>query len=200
MHVVARVHGAQRDEGPDEERRANEQHQRQPHFDDDQDGARAVLPEAAAGAVAAFLNRRVEIDARRLQRRYEAEDQAGQQRNRDGEGEHAPVDADPPAVEADARDVARVQRQQRADADDTQDHADRAAGGRKGDTFGQELADDAAAAGADRGADRHLAPPDGRANEEKIRDIRARDQQDERDRADQHEQRRAHVAHHDLLN
>src|SRR5207244_4059086 len=83
----------------------------------------------------------------------------------------------------DARDVARVQGQQRADAYDTQDHAERAARGRKGDTFGQELADDAAAGGADRGADRHLAPPDGRANEEKVCDIRARDQQDERDRA-----------------
>ena len=42
---------------------------------------------------------------------------------------------------------------------------------------------------ADRGADRDLAPPPGRAHEQQVRDVGAGDQQHEADGADEHEQR-----------
>ena len=70
-----------------------------------------------------------------------------------------------------------------------------AAGERQQHAFGQQLADDAAAAGADRGADRDLALPAGGADQQQVGDVGAGDQQHEADRAEQHQQRRPHVPH-----
>ena len=74
------------------------------------------------------------------------------------------------------------------------DEAEHAAGERQHDALGQQLADDAAAAGADRRADRDLAPPAGRAHQQQVRDVRARDQQHEADGAGEHRAASAHVA------
>ena len=58
---------------------------------------------------------------------------------------------------------------------------------------------DAAAPGADRRTNRNLAPAAGRANEQQVGDVRARDQQHEADRARQDQQRRLNVPHQHLL-
>ena len=76
---------------------------------------------------------------------------------RGGEGEDAPVDGDEGAVLADARKVRGVDEQQRAHGERPEDGAEDGAGGREQDAFGEQLADEAAAAGADGGADGHLA-------------------------------------------
>ena len=55
-----------------------------------------------------------------------------------------------------------------------------------------------AAAGADGGADRHLAAPADGAGQQQVRDVGAGDEQDEADGADEDPQRAAHVAD-DLL-
>ena len=137
--------------------------------------------------------------ARRLQRRNQAEDEAGGERDDRGERQHAPVDADAGPVDADARNVAGVDGQQRADADHADHQPEHAAHRRQHDALGQQLPHDAAAAGADRGADRDLALADGRAHQQQVGDVGARDQQDEGDRAQQHPQRRSDVADDDLL-
>ena len=56
-----------------------------------------------------------------------------------------------------------------------------------------------AAARAHRRADGDLAPANGRAHEQQVRDVGARNQQDEGHRADQHPQRAADVANDDVL-
>ena len=62
VRVESGVDGAQCEEGADEQRRADQQHQRQPHLGDHQQRARLVLPEPAARSAAAFLDRRVQVE------------------------------------------------------------------------------------------------------------------------------------------
>jgi hypothetical protein len=199
MRVEAGIDRAQRDEGADEERSADEQHQRQPHLGHDEQGTYLVLTKPAARLPAALLDCRVEVDARRLHGRNQPEDQAGHERHGGGERQHSPIDADPGAVNADAWDVAGVDGEQRPDADDADRQPENAAHRRQQDALGQQLANDPAAAGADRRTNRDLAPAHGRAHEQQVRDVRAGDQQDEDDRAQQHPQRRSHVADDHLL-
>ena len=82
----------------DQQRGADQQDQRQRDFGDDEHRARLVLPEAAARAPAAFLERRREIGARALERGNQAEQDARDERDGEREREHAPVDADQRAV------------------------------------------------------------------------------------------------------
>ena len=58
-------------------------------------------------AVAALLERRVEVGTRGADGGEQTEENAGEQRDAEGEGEDAPVDADRGSVFADARDVCR---------------------------------------------------------------------------------------------
>ena len=63
---------------------------------------------------------------------------------------------------------------------------------RQHDALGQELPDDADAAGAEGGADGHLALPCRRAGQQQVGDVRAGYQQHEADGGPQHEQRRTY--------
>ena len=65
--------------------------------------------------------------------------------------------------------------------------------------FGQELPDDAAAAGAERAADRHLPLPGARAGEQQVRHVRARDEEHESHGSENDEQTRPHVADEPVL-
>ena len=107
----------------------------------------------------------------------------------DGEGDDHPVETDDRAVLADARQAGGVDRQQRADAGPSDEQPEHSAGERQHDALGQELADDAPARAADGGADRDLAAASGRADEQQVRDVCARDQQHEADRATVDQQR-----------
>ena len=60
--------------------------------------------------------------------------------------------------------------------------------------FGQQLPHDAAARSADGHAHAELAPAVGRAREQHVRDVGARDEEHERHRGPQHEHRRPRVA------
>ncbi len=100
----------------------------------------------------------------------------------DGEEQHGAVDAH--GVEA--RQVRRVQPRQRPRAGPREHEPGQAAAGRQHEALGRELPQEPRAAGAERAAHRHLALARGRAREEQVRDVRARDQQHE---ADRHEQR-----------
>ena len=73
---------------------------------------------------------------------------------------------------------------------------ERAAQPGKQKALGQELPDDAAAAGAHRGAQCDFLSAGRSAREEKIRDVGVRDQQHADDRAKQDIQRGAHIADH----
>ena len=69
-----------------------------------------------------------------------------------------------------------------------------AAGGREHQAFGQHLAHQAAALGAERGAQADLALARRAARQQQVGDVDAGDEQHQRDRADQREQRRAQLA------
>ena len=65
--------------------------------------------------------------------------------------------------------------------------------------FGEQLAHEVAAAGAQRGADGHLAAARGGARDQQAGHIGAGDQHDEAHRHHQHQQGRAYAAHHAVL-
>ena len=95
---------------------------------------------------------------------------------------------------ADAGKAGRVDGEQRANAERAEAEAEHAAGQRQHHALGQQLPNDAAAAGADRRADRDLALAARGAHEQQVRDVGAGDQQHKADRAQQDEQRRPDVA------
>ena len=184
----------QADEASHQQAGADQQHQRDRDFRDHEEAAQPA-PAAAEAAFAlrvpaARLERGVEIDARRAQRRREAEEDAGA--NRDGKGEDEHRGVEPNRFEP--RDVARVDR-----PDDLQrDLGDRQAGGAAENAeqhaLGQQLADEAFPARAERRPDGDLFLPAGGAGEQQIGDVGARDQQDERHGAEHDEHRDAEVA------
>ncbi len=97
QHVVRIEPGIdahQRDEAADEERRADEQHHRERDLGDDEHAAHALPAGAGARAARAVLQRLREIGPRQLQRRDDAEEQAGDERQAGGGGEHAQVERD----------------------------------------------------------------------------------------------------------
>ena len=102
----------------------------------------------------------------------DAEGDAGRERDERGEQEHAPVER------RDFRD-----RQEHGDEPDEErerilreDQSESASGHREQQAFGQHLADEALAAGAQGGPYGELAAADHRAREQQIREIGARDQ------------------------
>ena len=144
VRVEAGIDVAQGEEGADEQRGADEQDEGERDFADDEQGARFALAESGAGAVAAFLERGVEVGARGADGGEESEEDAGEQGDAEGEGEDTPIDADGGSVFADAGDVAGAESQQRAHADVAEDETENAAGDGEQDAFGEQLADDAA--------------------------------------------------------
>src|SRR5262249_1370120 len=73
-----------------------------------------------------------------------------------------------------------------------------AADDREEQALGEHLADEAAAARAERDADRELALPDRRPREEEVRDVGAGDEQHEPNCADEKKERRPGVARQEL--
>ena len=102
------------------------------------------------------------------ERRQQAEQQAGEDRHAEREGQHRAVDRDLPGAR---REAGGEGDQQIADEPADQE-AERAAGDREQRALGQQLAGDAAAAGAERAAQRQLAlaPDDPRQRE--VGDVR----------------------------
>ncbi len=70
----------------------------------------------------------------------------------------------------------------------------RAADQREHDAFGQQLPDDAPAAGAERGPHRQLARAHGRAREQQVGDVGAADEEHESDDAEEQHRREPQIA------
>ena len=93
-----------------------------------------------------------------------------------------------------SRQIRGRERQQRADAQRGDEQTGEAADDQQQNGFGHELPDDASASGAERVTDGELASARGGLREQKIRHVRARDEQQEEHGAEQHVQRRADAA------
>ena len=94
------------------------------------------------------------------------------------------------------RDARQRQAGQRARPEHRERQAKRRAGARQHDAFGQHLRDQAAAARAQREADRDLLLTRGRARQQQVRQVRAHDQHHDADRAREHDQRGSEAARH----
>jgi hypothetical protein len=92
--VEARVHALQPGEALHQEPGSREQRQRQRHLGDDQHPSQALPTPVAGAGAAAFLEHAVEVRARGVKRRREAEEESGEHRNHEREGHDRPVDPD----------------------------------------------------------------------------------------------------------
>ena len=93
-----------------------------------------------------------------------------------------------------ARQLRRQDAKRDARGPSREEQAQRAASDRQQNAFGEQLANQAAAAGAQGGANRKFSRASRGARQQEIRDIDARDQQHESDRAEQQHQERLHVS------
>ena len=130
---------------------------------------------AAAGHGApSLLERFVEAFSRVVKGRKEAEEQPGRDGEPQGEGEHPKVQADALG----ARQGGGVQGDELARSPVGKEETQGTAQEREEDALGQQLADEAPAAGAQGGADRDLPTAGGQPDEEEVGDVQAGDQED----------------------
>ena len=120
-------------------------------------------------------------------RRQNAEDETGGGRERQREREHAPVERWRRRAGRDLLD----EELQKAHAPEGHRETSGTAQRGQDDALGQDLTDDAAAGGPERGAHRDLLLSLMRSGEQQVGDVGAGDQQNERDGAEQNQQRRA---------
>ena len=178
--------------------RADKQHQRQRELRDNQHGTHARAARGATAAAPLLVERRREPLIRSGERRNRTEDETRADR-------HAKRDDENPTVEADLRDAwqheqaRRQERTKRREAPRRNQKAGRAADRGEQHALRQQLADQAAAARADRQSHGDLPFAARGTREQQHRDVGARDQQHESDGAQQHQQRRLHVADHRRL-
>ena len=174
----------------DHEPGANQQDDGNCRFRDDEHRARrsGALPGRAARAV--VLQECGRIPSQNGNGRDQAEHDAGDEREREGEQQHGHVQRG----FGRAWNLRRAQRDQRLDAPHADREPGRRAGERQDDPLGQQLRDDAAASRAKRRANGELAPPRRRAHQQQVRDVGARNQEQQDDARLQNEERRADVA------
>ena len=126
----------------------------------------------------------VQVGLRRMERRRDAEQQTGRDRQHQREQQHRRVDAD----FGHRQQVRRHHRVDRVHTPERREQSHGATDRRQHQTFDEQLTQQPSAAGADGGADGDLFLPRGRAREQQVRDIRGRDQQHAADRAQQHDE------------
>ena len=175
---------------------AHQQHDRERDLDRPPAGCGCGCPAAPAPVLRPALQRLGDVGLRRLQRRRQAEHDAGQHRRRRARR------AAPVVLIVDPRLVRDVElRHQRRRSERIAPKANRtpsaAADERQQHALGQQLPHQPPAAGADRHPDRHLAGARRAAGELQVGDVGAGDQQQERDRAEQQVQAGAHLAARD---
>ncbi len=168
---------------------------RQQHGRHQQDGRQRDLGEHECGADAiaatarpavAVLQRAAEIAPRRLQRRCEADDQAGAERQTSVKRGDGRIDADL----GHARESRGSVRDQRLDQHPGDNQAERAAHDAEDGGFAEDERDHPASGRAERGADRELLPVRRAANEEETGEVRTGDEEDEHDGSEEHQQHR----------
>ena len=173
----------------EQQRRADQQHDRQRHFADDQGCAKpsAALARRSTRAVLEDID---QARLRGLERRRHADEQRADQRRAAGEDQRPPVEGQRRLRRQLGRDR-RLDRRQRPQADE---HAQGAGDDGENQAFSEELPHHVCARRAERLAHRDFLVARRQPPEEERRDICARDQQNEADRANQRVERRLQVA------
>ncbi len=127
-----------------------------------------------------------------MQRRRDADEHAGQHRDRAGEQDGRPVEAD----RREPREIDRNDDGPGAHDQQREPEADGRRDGRQGQALGEQLASQAAAPGANRGAHRELAFAGDAEREQQVRDVCTCEQQDQRDPGHEQQKNRLHRRGH----
>ena len=187
----ARIDREQPVEAPEDQAGAEQQHHRQCDFSHHQDGrgpghAPGDSPAGRPGETAhPGLHRR-------HQRRNHREQQRRGQRDRQRVAQHRGVDAS--LVQPRHRDARRDERDQRRHAPVRDRQAGRGGDQREQQVLGDQLREQAQSSRAKRDPQRHLVAPVHAANEQQVRDVGARDQQQHAHRPEQQLERPPRVA------
>ena len=172
--------------------RQHQQHQRQRDFRSNED-----VPETSVNAARSRGPRRIlqitgDISARAAQRRDEPGGNPSNECDRKSKQEDCRIERNATGW----KDLLGARRA--CDEHVREPQGEQRTHGSAGQTeyyaLGDQLPDDAAAAGAERGANANLPRPRHGARQDQVRDVQARDEQDAQNRAKQYEQGPANVA------
>ena len=169
---------------------AGEQTERQRKFRHNQHAAKAVASQGGSGTAAGFQNF-VEVHARGLPCGSAAEENSREHGGGDGEEQDGSVEAD---VGFSGKSEGRHERHDGFEEGPRERDAEHAAHGGKRDAFGEKLAEEALARGAEGSADGDFFLARGGASHQEVRDVGAGDEQDEGDGAEKQPEGGAHVA------
>src|SRR6267142_419651 len=197
--VEAGLDGTQRNLRANEQCRSHEQNHSERNLGDDQQRANLVMSKAGARASAALFETRIQVGARTLKRGNQAKQDSCPERDKHGKTDDPPVQAHHHAVFSNPGKTRGVDRQQRSNAQNTEDQSQGTSGQRQQNALRQQLAHDPSPACAHGRSDGNLAFSAGSADQQKVRDIRARDQQNEADGAEQDHKRLPHITYKGLL-
>lgn len=199
--LEAGIGGDDPGEAPRQQGRPRDHQQGHGHLAGHQDDADDPSGPAAGGPRRILLERIVQVGARRLEGRRQTEQQAGEERESEGEEEDGAVDADLRQHRTGDRPslTRRAQGEQRLDRPCSQQHAESASRESEEKALGEELRHDPRGACTQGRAEGHLAAPRRGARQLQIGQVDAGDEQDEPDRAEQDQQGRPEVAVETLL-
>ena len=180
VRVESQWNGLQVRERPREQAGADEQQQQQRDLGDEQYllqlQPRQAVPREHAGA--SILERGHQRRPRRLDGRYEPEQQAADQRQPHRDHQHRPVDA---GLQRQGLIAVGEQRREQACAADRDRDPQCTADRRQHQAFSEQLTDQTKAPGADAEPHGDFALSCGRARQQQIGDIGARDRENQRD-------------------
>ena len=188
--LEAHLHFEHADEAADQEAGADQQDAGECDLRHDQRVADEGPFAAPGGSAARVLERAGHARPRRLQRRRQAEDDAGDQRDADGEHERGPVSAHV----AQQRDADRIELGQQARAGDREREAEDGAARREDEAFREHLSQQPLPPGAERHPDRDFLLSRRRACEQQVRQVGADDQHDHPHGAGEHQDGEPDVA------
>ncbi len=164
-------------EGTDHQAGADEEHESERDLHDDENAASAMLLAALAIGAAALADAGAETHARVFKNGNGAEKDAGENGDGESEEEDSAVDAD----FVDARDAGGGDGDEGAQTGESKPEANGAAEQTENETFEEKFAGDAIRAGAECGTDGKFLAAAFDADEEKIGDVGAGDEQDHAD-------------------
>ena len=182
VHPEAGGHALELDEASPQEACADQKHHRQRHLGGDEQFLQ--LAPGTRNRSRAAPQRALQVRSHDVERRRQAEHDAGDQRDREGKKED-------PAVDGHFLEPRHGDRRRAADRGDGGAGESRSGDGaedREHHALGEELPHQAPPAGPERRPHRHLALPRDRLSELQVGDVRAGEKEQEPHRAEQHQE------------
>src|SRR6185312_2266133 len=191
--IEADVHFEESSDAAKQKSGADQQHDSERDFGDDECLARGLMP--AGRALRRLLHSEIELLTRRTQCRYHTNRQTDKCRYHQAEREHGGIESN----HTNAWKSRGTERHQRSHAELGDEHAQSTAYDCEQETLGQQLLRQSCSSRTERGTHRELAAPPRAACEQQVGDVGARYQQHEDDGAEYREKDRPHATGHVIL-